>query len=183
MILSSFNYDDIYLKFINNTINNNTINNNTINNNIINNNTINNNTINNNIINNNIIINNNNNNIINNYCEYYIKLCTIIFDYEQYSMHNIYYKIDIFIKYNNNNNNNNNKKNNTIDYKFINPLYTYSSNTEIILYVYKNSLSDLIIYYLKSCDYELQLYCNDIFQFRKLLIIFLYHLNENLLFD
>lgn len=128
MILSSFNYDDIYLKFINNTN-------------------------------------------ANNYCEYYIKLCTIIFDFEKCNMNNIYYKIDIVIKYNNNNSYN------------LNPLYNYYDNTEFTFYVYKNFLTDKIIYYLKSCDFELQLYCNDILQFRKLLIIFLYYLNENISFD
>jgi hypothetical protein len=129
MILSSFNYEDIYLKFTNNT---------------------------------------NSNNTNNNYCKYYIKLSTIIFDFEKFDKNNIYYKIDIIIKYNNDKSYN------------LNPLYNYSKNTNFTFYVYKNMLTDKIIYYLNACDYELQLYCNNILEFRKLLIIFLYYLNENI---
>ena len=130
MILSSFNYEDIYLKFTN--------------------------------------TNNTNNNNNNNYCKYYIKLSTIIFDFKNCDFNNIYYKIEIIIKYNNDKSYN------------LNPLYNYSNKTNLTFYVYKNILTDNIIYYLKACDYELKLYCNNILEFRKLLIIFLYYLNENI---
>jgi hypothetical protein len=103
-----------------------------------------------------------------NYCKFYIKLSTIILDFEYNNIDNIYYKIDIIIKYSNTNS------------YYLNPLYNYSKDNNFTFLIYKNSLSDNIIYYLKACDYELNLNCNNIIEYRKLLLIFLYYLNENI---
>ena len=106
-----------------------------------------------------------------------IKLLISTIIIEKYNLTDIYYKI--IIKNNispihykkSSHNNNDNIFEDTLLEKFLlikNPLI-----------IYKNLISETIINYLNLYDDELQYYCNDVLKLKKLLLIFLYYLNDN----
>lgn len=113
-----------------------------------------------------------------------IKLLISTIIIEKYNLTDVYYKIIIKnnilpvqynISYNNNNNNYNNSENDAFEDKLLEK-YLLIKNPLII---YKNLISETIINYLNLYDDELQYYCNDVLKLRKLLLIFLYYLNDN----
>ena len=108
-----------------------------------------------------------------------IKLLISTIIIEKYNLCNIYYKIiiknNILPEQHNISYNNNNSENNAFEDKLLEK-YLLIKNPLII---YKNLISETIINYLNLYDDELQYYCNDILKLRKLLLIFLYYLNDN----
>ena len=110
-----------------------------------------------------------------------IKLLISTIIIEKYNLTDVYYKIIIKnnilqLQHNNYNNNNNN---NSFEDKLLEK-YLLIKNPLII---YKNQISETIINYLNLYDDELQHYCNDVLKLRKLLLIFLYYLNDNSIVD
>ena len=110
-----------------------------------------------------------------------IKLLISTIIIEKYNLTDVYYKIIIknnilLLQHNNYNNNNNN---NSFEDKLLEK-YLLIKNPLII---YKNQISETIINYLNLYDDELQHYCNDVLKLRKLLLIFLYYLNDNSIVD
>jgi hypothetical protein len=115
-----------------------------------------------------------------------IKLLISTIIIEKYNLTDVYYKIIIKnkilpvqhnISYNNNNNNN--FENDAFEDKLLEK-YLLIKNPLII---YKNLISETIINYLNLYDDELHYYCNDVLKLRKLLLIFLYYLNDNSIVD
>ena len=109
-----------------------------------------------------------------------IKLLISTIIIEKYNLCNIYYKIIIKNnilpeQHNISYNNNNNSENDAFEDKILEK-YLLIKNPLII---YKNLISESIINYLNLYDDELQHYSNNILKLKKLLLIFLYYLNDN----
>ena len=107
-----------------------------------------------------------------------IKLLISTIIIEKYNLTDVYYKIiiknNILLLQHNNYNNNNSFEDKLLE------KYLLIKNPLII---YKNQISETIINYLNLYDDELQHYCNDVLKLRKLLLIFLYYLNDNSIVD
>ena len=112
-----------------------------------------------------------------------IKLLISTIIIEKYNLTDLYYKIiiknNILPVQNNISYNYNNYENDAFEDKLLEK-YLLIKNPLII---YKNLISETIINYLNLYDDELQYYCNDVLKLRKLLLIFLYYLNDNTIVD
>lgn len=112
-----------------------------------------------------------------------IKLLISTIIIEKYNLTDVYYKIiiknNILPMQHNISYNYNNSHNDAFEDKLLEK-YLLIKNPLII---YKNLISETIINYLNLYDDELQHYCNDVLKLRKLLLIFLYYLNDNSILD
>lgn len=119
---------------------------------------------------------NNNSNSNNEYIN--LNISKVIIEFENNI--EIFYKIFFKNKSNLFANNNVNNLNNKHDYLNIDDKLKYFLNNKQSILVHKNLLSEIIINYLTMNDDEIQIYCFNSFKNKKLLILFLFYMHNEI---